>query len=398
MDFKLKVKTVLSYQEKDDFYYVAVVSCNDFPSTIPLDANLREPRKTSKVYQNIVDTLIEEPRSFFGSNSGIRIIASNCEIRSNQDSRFLTFKVDKGQGITNGGHTYQAIFTAKRNDANISEASVLLIVHVSLNSLDIAKFSSRLNTSTKVDNRSLRFKQYVFKDIQAKLEEHRYHYVSYYQNQKYSLSKPELNISEDSRCKINHIICMCDLLDQRFKTSNHPINHAIGGNVAEGKYALERALLMFDNCFDDLFFIEKEIYKLAYDFLQKKPEYQVNGFMLFDTDGSKNRKKTNLNEYVKAVHLIDGSIFNLTVSRGFSFPIIACYRIFYNPVKRDWQIPFEEFGIELLAILWETYQKIIISAKKDKKTMRLIIGDINNWSILYNKAVDYKLSLPRYNK
>lgn len=110
---------------------------------IPNEANSRgfTGNKNQSV-REMIKTLKTEPHLFHYKNLGIRIVSSEC-IR-NDNSITLFFK--EGEGIFNGGHTYEVLKTHGRDDA-----FVYVTVDLNVPAEKLTEISLALNMSKKLE-------------------------------------------------------------------------------------------------------------------------------------------------------------------------------------------------------------------------------------------------------
>lgn len=375
--FDLPVTNFSVFEKNNRKYFQAFVCANDFPRSIPIEANLRHPNKSSTTYQNIVATLIDNPAQFLDSNLGLRISAEYCEVVKIKSKQFLRMTINKGQGIANGSHTYFALHTASINGANLSEAYLSVIIQVGLDEQELPIICARLNTITKVDNRSIGFKRGVYNNLRALLENNNYHRIAYFQNQSHSLSKSDLLVSRDKRCSVNHIVELLRCLDTTaWSCSRHPLSLVGGGFPSQGN-AINRACELFD-CFDTAFWVEKETC------LRIVKDLELSDFTLL----AGARKVSNNCNIQSCSHFADGSVLEIIINASLVFPIIGAFRAFMT--EEGWEFNSLEFRQDLLKELYPIYKSFLQKGHRNGETMRALLGSPAIWSTLYIKALEFK--------
>ncbi len=381
--YNITVKDFVQHQDDGGKYFLFITQACKMPSGIPLDANLRQPKKDSKIYHDIVHTITQEPTTFLGSNLGIRVTAQECKIIQKGDRTVLSLNIAPGQGILNGAHTYQALFSASRDGADMTKTYVTVMVHVGLENKNIPKVCLKLNSASKVDRRSLLQKQGLFDELRELLEEKGFDFISYYQNQSHSLSNPNVNISNDPRCSVIHVATLLDCIDsERWDISKQPVRY-ISSGASVHKAVVSKAVANFDKCWEDAFSIEKRVYQLAYETLTTQPKLRIAGVKLLPKNCDEKTIK-------KCVHLCDGSILEMTAPRGFSLPIVTAFRVFYSEQSNGWDFPFKYFSEGLINVLWLEYQNILVRAETNNQSFRSVAEDSNTWVKLVHAALSYK--------
>jgi hypothetical protein len=362
-------------------YFLCFVKSSLLPSNIPLDANLRYPKKNGKTFQDIYKTLISEPENFLGSNLGMRIVASKCTV---VESNKLKLTIKPGQGVSNGAHTYFAILSSLKEGADLSDVPVIVVVHVGLLQAELPKLCSRLNTGAKVDRRSIQFKTGAYDELRSKLEKAGYHFVTYFQNQEFSLSNPNLKVSQDARCNISHAVCLLDSINsERWAPTLHPIRHATQSAHLSG-LAIDQASLNFDKCFSGVFDAEKKVYIAAYEYLKRNPQNPLADIVLPTKVSSKTLQK--------CVHLLDGTVVELFAPKGFALPVVAALRAFHDSEDNEWEYPLEGFIDNLISLLWSSYQGLLTRAFQNRQSLRTVLENSSTWLTLFHCALTFKSS------
>lgn len=136
--------------------HILFVPVRDVPRDIPLDANARIPNIRKRVYRDIEASLLNddgEPDTFHLKHKGITLVADKVEQRA--DGKYAVIVAEEGQGILDGGHTYELI-TKDRGDVELPENQwVKFEVLTSVPPEWIPEIAGGLNTSVQVQPMSL---------------------------------------------------------------------------------------------------------------------------------------------------------------------------------------------------------------------------------------------------
>lgn len=139
------------------------------------DVNPREVDTSSRVFKEIMRTLVDEPEHFFERNRGLTISAADVEFDDKKKEVIISLADNKLHGIIDGGHTLRAILDAREGDDEaVGGAHVFIKVMTELDPSQIAEIAGGLNRSQAVDLRSLENLQGHFGQLQAALTGHTY--------------------------------------------------------------------------------------------------------------------------------------------------------------------------------------------------------------------------------
>ena len=89
--------------------HVLIAAMKDLPPGLPTDPNPRKPRVDRLIWREIKKHLLNEegtPNTFHLKNKGITLIADRVN-KIDEENVELVF--DDGQGIVDGGHTYNSV-------------------------------------------------------------------------------------------------------------------------------------------------------------------------------------------------------------------------------------------------------------------------------------------------
>ena len=137
--------------------YIFTVRAKDLPSGIGFDPSARTPKIQRRVYQKVINSLLQKDDSELGTfhlkNKGITIIANS--VRSLGSKSYEVELRTGQQGIIDGGHTYE-IITQYKNDQNLSDHQYVTVeVRVGIPDAWIPGIADGLNTIVQAQNMSL---------------------------------------------------------------------------------------------------------------------------------------------------------------------------------------------------------------------------------------------------
>lgn len=160
--------------EKVEKHYF-LVRAIDLPSGVQMDANARDPVGLNRqVYRDVRESLLGNDAalgSFDLMNKGITIIAES--VRRIDDVTY-EITVSEGQGIVDGGHTYQLICDAQSNPDLPPESHVEVQVRTGVDKGLITDISRGLNTGMQVKAHSIANLDGKFDWIKAELKDEKY--------------------------------------------------------------------------------------------------------------------------------------------------------------------------------------------------------------------------------
>ncbi|HZJ12163.1 MAG TPA: AIPR family protein [Methyloceanibacter sp.] len=153
--------------------HIFLVRCSELPSGLSKEANARdfEGRDLNKrVYRDVRDTLtgnIGIPGTFDLLNKGITVIADS--VRRLNDNEYEVV-IGDGQGIVDGGHTYDIICDTKEKTTIPDSQFVEVRIFTGIPSSWIAEISMGLNTGIAVKEHSLAFLDGKYGWLQDEME------------------------------------------------------------------------------------------------------------------------------------------------------------------------------------------------------------------------------------
>jgi hypothetical protein len=353
-------------------YFMAIAPVSRIPfDKLPLDANLRRANAKSKTVLSMVDTLLKKPQDFLKSNLGIVLIAENAYFKYNPagEAIALTVEMLSGlHGVANGGHTLSAIYRAHQERADLSEAYVVVRVNVGVKDEAIRNAVVHLNTSEKVDRRSVLHKYGMLDNLKAALDELGYKSINYYQNQ----AKAE-GRRDDTRQNIIHVIKLLILIDNKrwdASQNQHPTAVGIGGSGTLNVSAIERAEDLVLDFVPTLVQVEKAICQKVAGSPRKLPGVKEAGSIEHHS------------------LMVDGTSIPYRIPSVFALPVIAALRALIEGDR--WKVPIDEVLQEVVDLLWKEYSSWLRKEwDKDNRSISGLLRNSSIWVQLYNIAKDY---------
>ena len=357
-------------------YFIAVVPVSKLPlDKLPLDANLRRPNKKAKITREILSTLMNEPGELLKRNLGITLIAESAYIKYHEKTEnpasIWVDMINTLHGVANGGHTLTAIKMAIDAGADVSAAYVDIKIIVGIQDESLKETVVGLNSSERVDQRSILYKQGMFKELKSALESMGYNKIHYYQNQ-----AREEGRREDTRQSIVHVLkLLCAIDKKRSNPDNveHP-TYIVGGgsNVIQPK-SIERA--------EDLIF----------DFLPVAIDIEKRLYILISNDPRKLpgvKSVEDADSFDKFALTVDDLSFPCSIPSTYSFPVVSAFRAF---IENDhWVVPIEEIIEPAIKALWKEYSSILRKEyDHQNRSFGGIIRNTNIWIKLYNIANNF---------
>jgi hypothetical protein len=319
----------------------------------------------------MVDTLLKKPQDFLKSNLGIVLIAENAYFKYNPagEAIALTVEMLSGlHGVANGGHTLSAIYSAHQERADLSAAYVVVRVNVGV--LDDALKSAvvHLNTSEKVDKRSILHKYGRLDNLKAGLEEMGFKSINYYQNQARAEGR-----REDTRQNIIHVIKLLSAIDsKRFDAyaNQHPTAIAAGGSSALNISAIERAEDLILDFLPTLVRVEKAICQKVAGNHRKLPGI---------------KEAASIQQHSL---MVDGTSIPYKIPSVFALPVVAALRALIE--DDQWKVPIDDVFQEVVDLLWAEYSSWLRKEwDKDRHNLGGLLRNDSVWICLHNVAAKY---------
>ena len=153
-----------------------MMRADEVPRDLPLDPNPRAQKIDRRVYRDVYDGLMNEgctQNTFHLKNQGLTLLASDVKkIRSHPDAFRISFT--KGQGIVDGGHSYQIILRGQESGEMPADQYVKLEVLVGVPDDMNLEIAEGLNTGMQVQPMSLAHLAKQFDGIRRALSERPY--------------------------------------------------------------------------------------------------------------------------------------------------------------------------------------------------------------------------------
>ena len=157
--------------------HIWFVPVRSVPRGLPLDPNPRVPNVSKRIYREIERSLLNEevePGTFHLKHKGITLIADRVDpVREVNDHYVVTLA--EGQGILDGGHTYQLILEHLEDDDLPAEQFVKFEILTHVPPVWMPEIAGGLNTSVQVQAMSLDNLEGIFEWIKAELRDEPYY-------------------------------------------------------------------------------------------------------------------------------------------------------------------------------------------------------------------------------
>ncbi len=359
---------------------IATAHVDTFPTSLPLEPNIREPNRKSTTYKQIFDSLTTEPQKFFERHSGIIICVNRVKPSHNPkelELEILEACEGGSDGIINGGHTVLAFESAKNYKYNLSNARVKITIHIGLKEEEAKDIALASNTTSPVDSRSKVnakgdydfIKQYL---ARLEIKQSRKFRISYYQNQS--------GVPRNTHCNVTHLFKLMNCLDRnRYNPdgntrSKHPTSANTPSHITDSER--ERLVKLLPLLVNALW-IEQRLYEIIQEHITHPRRKGVNDLASIDM-----RKNTLLPDSKYS--------FGFGAPADLALPIIASYRVFLDK-EYNWILPFDEFAEDFIQHLWNNYfRKFLVSEKISGNAVGAkICRNQDIWESLYISAQSY---------
>jgi hypothetical protein len=215
--------------------HIFLCSVEDVPEGIPTDPNPREQNIDRGIYRDIKKHLLNqmgEANTFHLKNKGITILADEVQQQGHGEDFVVTFS--EGQGIVDGGHTYNLIVTNQREVADINKVDnnsiqqfVKIEVLTGYSSAIVLEVAGGLNTAVQVQQMSLTNLGGNFQWIKEELEHEPY------------FDHIAFKEGERRQFDVRDILVLLDL----FNVAEYPTNFAAGPKYPIRAYSSKEAVL-----------------------------------------------------------------------------------------------------------------------------------------------------------
>ncbi len=198
----------------DDAYnidhHVLLCRAIDIPEGISKDPNPREQRIDFGIYKRIQASLEDaEDLTFHLKNKGITILANKVDY--SEDKRTISIFLGEKGGIADGGHTYEVILAAKKNEVCPDGQYVKIEVLTGVPHEMFVDITGGLNTAVQVQEASLANLEGKFNWVKQELDGAPYgDQIAYKQN-------------EDKPVDVRDILALMTLFNIKyFDSTTHP--------------------------------------------------------------------------------------------------------------------------------------------------------------------------------
>ncbi len=154
-------------------HYVLLCRAIDIPEDIPAEPNPRDRNINRAIYREVLRSLEDtNDLSFHLKNKGITILAHKVVL--SQDKKVAMVYFSDGDGIVDGGHTHEIISKARRNGTCPDSQYVKLEIITGIPNCMRVDIAGGLNTTVKVEPKSLMNLEGRFDWIKDTLEDTSY--------------------------------------------------------------------------------------------------------------------------------------------------------------------------------------------------------------------------------
>lgn len=194
--FSRIVKMDSPYKDDTRTIYHALVDINNIPEGLPTEVNPRDVNTNKKVYKKITKGLVYDDKTFYANNRGILISAKHLSINNLEST--LTLDTGDGSdhdnalyGVLDGGHTYHAIIS-NRKDVESTDP-VYVHLEIMTNIQDIDTIAAARNTSVQVSDKAIAELAEKFEFIKSAIRNEPYSTdISYRENEDKRLDSVDL--------------------------------------------------------------------------------------------------------------------------------------------------------------------------------------------------------------
>ncbi len=135
-------------------HHILLVKAIDVPSGISLDCNPRKQKIDSGIYKDVQESLEDGGEPLFHlKNKGITMFAHKVDI--SEDKKVVTAYLAPGDGIADGGHTYQIILDSKSKNKCPENQYVRFEIVTGVKSENKVDIIGGLNTAVQVQEATL---------------------------------------------------------------------------------------------------------------------------------------------------------------------------------------------------------------------------------------------------
>jgi len=350
-------------------------SVQDVPPGLPKDPNPRAQRIDRAIWRDIKRHLLNQegtPNSFHLKNKGITLIASTVEKLTDEKYRLV---FDEGEGIVDGGHTYELILDNLDELATLNEGDELQVNQFVklevLTGLPIelaTEIAGGLNTAVQVQTFSLENLKGKFEWVKGILKGKPYY------------DQFAFRENEKNRFDARDIVVLLDLFNIRSfpnDSSEHPIR----------AYSSKAQVL-------DHYVDHTEEYEILSDVLPDiltlHDTISVQARDLHNQTGGKAGKLAFVESRKRGAYHFPfiGKEGKYQLSRGALYPMLAAFRWMLAPDEKTGKVAWID-GFDAVLELWESVGGELMRATQSSseelgRKTNAIGRSKNHWANLHN--------------
>jgi hypothetical protein len=380
-DYSRKFPDPLNSSDADGAFniehHILLCRAAEVPSNVPLDPNPREQKTDYSIYKKVRQSLDNGNQPFFHlKNKGVTILAHKVEY--SEDKRVATVYFQPGEGIADGGHTYEIVLESKKENACPENQYVKFEIITGVSQNIRADIAGGLNTAVQVQEASLLNLDGKFDWVEKELKDSGY------------LDKISFKQNENKEFDIREVVALMNIFRVEEYKDSHPKEAYTSKATCLNHYEADQP------SFEMLRPILKDILHL-YDYIhlntaerynQKKKEQgqkvRANGMVgIFET------KKRGKFPFIFAktesdTRMYDGALYPILGAMRYLAevkPGAKCYSWKLKNFKEVLRF-YDEIAHELLETSYNT------SVSRDRNP-NAIGKDDNHWSYLF-KSVKVK--------
>ena len=212
-DYSRKFPDPLNSSDSDDIYniehHILLCKASEVPSNVPKDPNPREQKTDYSIYKKVRESLDNGYEPFFHlKNKGITILAHKVEY--SKDKRVATVYFLPGEGIADGGHTYEIVLESQKDNGCPENQYVKFEIITGIPQDIRVDIAGGLNTAVQVQEASLLNLDGKFSWVEETLKDTEY------------LDKISFKQNENKAFDIREIVALMNLYRGDEYKDSHP--------------------------------------------------------------------------------------------------------------------------------------------------------------------------------
>ncbi len=248
------------YDECGQRYYVAVLEAKELPAAISewRKINLRDAKLTTKVAEQIRETISDRPDMFLFRNRGLVMMVKSAEYDNKAGILSLYLDDSSRHGLLDGGHTFKLIMEAIENEPEGGWQPLYLKMEIleGFNDVnEVVEIVGARNRSTQVKDQSteeLRGSYTTIHEI-AKSQP----YVDQIAYKEYELDDEEKPKPVDIRDILSYVVCF-DI--DSFDSNTHPLKAYVSKQQVVEHFKGNEKLKRFASILNDILRLRDTIY------------------------------------------------------------------------------------------------------------------------------------------